>query len=83
MKLLTYRPITFLSLTSATSFFTTKSKEFITVISVNNINNLLVRLRSVALSTQKMVGFFLLKNSTPYISKNIQRFILVGWIDRP
>ena len=84
MKLVTYRPITFLPLLSDTPFFTLNSKGFISVISVNNINNLLVEFGSETLKNFQMsVGLFNIKNKTAYISKNIQRFILVGWIDRP
>ena len=84
MELITYRPDTLLSLLSAKPFFTLNSKGFITVISVNNINNLLVKFGSETLkSFQRSVGLFIIKNKIAYISKNIQRFILVGWIDRP
>lgn len=84
MKLITFKPNTFLSLASATFYFTQKSKDIITVISVNNINSLLVKIGGIVLSSlQNCVGLILLKNKIPYISKNIQRFILVGWIDRP
>ena len=84
MKLITYKPNTFLTPTGAKYFFTKKSKDISTVISVNNINSLLVKFEMKVLSfAQKSVGFFIRKNSTPQISKNIQRFILVGWIDRP
>jgi len=84
MKLITYRPNTLLSLLSAMPFFTPNGKGFITVISVNNINNLLVEFGSETLKNFQMsVGLFNIKYKIAYISKNIQRFILVGWIDRP
>ena len=84
MKIISYRPNTFLSLSSEKSGFTLKSKEISTVISVNNINNLLVKLRfDVLKNIQRSVGFFYFKNNIIPINKNIRRFILVGWIDRP
>ncbi|OIQ37219.1 MAG: hypothetical protein BM563_09215 [Bacteroidetes bacterium MedPE-SWsnd-G1] len=84
MKLITYKPNTFLSLTCVNSIYAKKSEDFTTVISVNNINSLLVKIECIVLSiVQRSVGFLTIKNSIPQISKNIQRFILVGWIDRP
>ena len=85
MKLITYGPNTFLPLYSAKPSFALNSKIFITVISVNNIYNLLVKFGSEAFNKnlQKSFGLFNLKNKIAHISKDIQRFILVGWIDRP
>ena len=84
MKLISYRPNTFLSLSCVESSFALKSKEISTVISVNNINNLLVKLRfEILKNIQKGVGFFHFKNNLILLNKNIRRFILVGWIDRP
>jgi hypothetical protein len=84
MKLITYIPNTFLSLTSVTFLFRQNSKQINTAISINNIISLLLDFKSVVLlNFQKGLSFLISINKTPYISKNIQRFILVGWIGRP
>ncbi len=75
MKLITFKPITFLLKQSASNITSKNKKEGFTVISINNKNLSLVEVVFVALkSQQKRIGFSFLKK----ITKNISQYILVG-----
>ncbi len=76
MKLITYRPISFLLL-NCTNVLTIKNgREIFTVISIkNNINTLLSNIRTVVSEElQKRIGFFNFKNTIQKIYKEPQEF---------
>ncbi len=77
MKLITFKPITFLLKLSAGNNSPFYRKGF-TVISINNKNLSLLGVVFVTLkSKQKRIGFPFIKK-TPQFSKNISQYILVG-----
>lgn len=81
MKLITYRPITFLLLNCAKVLTIKNSKESFTVISI--INPLLSNIRTVASKgLQKGIGFSNFKNTIHLFYKEFKSFILVGRINQ-